>query len=335
MALSRVTFRSLAHSKPLCPRVGLFIPKRGVRLISNTCFEGGAVYPHRGEPSASTSSTWNQQVPQIVSHVPVINGHDVSFPSQPPKSRGVDPGFSVDMVFGSDELAQQSLDSYTNSEGVSEEVLRSFEVSGSSEIAARLFQNVEVRAALSRRLPAANILKYKARQMPAAGDKMVARFGNPENVVALVCRFAKVAYDIGSSASREEKTAAIVDAVKDIVGNEGHDHIEVDAIVEAVSRAQHGKICERLAYTPVHVIRFLSFENVWQQLNAEQRNLIMGGCQSRNMTSNGLVDGLKAFERSWLSLSVGQQRTAQGNLSSIAQRNISTSRIADACGVLH
>lgn len=216
-----------------------------------------------------------------------------------------------------------------------EEILKRFEVAGSKETADRLFQNIEIRLKSSRRAAARTVSAELTprHRMPPLSGQMVARFGNAENIAALVNRFARMAYDIAISDDRCGQTDIVTSAVQDIFGSQRLAPCEIAAIVDAVSGAQACNMSQEVPYWASEVIRFLSFANVWQMLSVEHRRLIAQGphgCHSGKVSTAGLVDGLKAFEKSWQGLSDLDQCLARINLGAMARQNLSKIRVVDA-----
>lgn len=200
------------------------------------------------------------------------------------------------------------------------DALKAFEVVDSAQIVARLFHNVEYRALISKRRVAKKValLKSKVRTKPTVSDHMVERFGSAENAVALVCRFAKLAFDLGGPGGGNAKDIMVIDALHDIFGSQVLDRSEIGAIVDAMSRARQENSLKQGSHGASEAIQYLSFENVWQKLNGENRRLITNALANGKMASDGLVDGVKAFERSWQKLDDTQKNIAKEKLCSIA-----------------
>lgn len=293
MAFSGVLVRS---SRPFSRQIRGFFHGRP---------EGGCLFSNFGSPSLSNADQ-QRQTPAI----PVMNGNAVSLQI-------------------SDTAPDQSVDASA------EELLKSFEVASSLDIANRLFEGIEVRMALSKRKSTeeSSTKRRSYRPMPVLSDQMMKHFGTGENITALVCRFGRMAYDIAQTEDHAKQRGIVTSAVQEVLGIESSRCLEVDDIVDAVSGAQQQKMHPDVTYTPSHVVRFLSFANVWRKLDAEQQRLIttgQTGSSSSKMTTYGLVEGLKVFEKSWESLTPAEQSLAQANLCRMAKQNQSDFSSFDA-----
>lgn len=336
MALSRAVSKNLIQPRCLLLQT---------RLCSHGRSKGEATFGeshNRLAPSSKRQMKSTEQAPQAFVHFPVISGSEVSFPVLPNQFWDGTTSHEEDMtesllkqfeVSRSPESTLRILGDTDLSmvEDASEELLKSFEVPGSLATAAKLLLHVDVKLMLSRSQAAQSaveslpVQKKKSFVMPKIADRMVTTFGGEENTVALVCRFARVASDIAGAETHEQKVDIVCSAVQDICGSQALGSDEIDEIVGAVSEAQQqGRYQQERSHTATNVIRHLSFENVWQKLNEVQRQLVTVGCQSGNLTSDGLVKGLQAFEESWRRLSNTQHETAKNNLRSLAEYDVAS-----------
>lgn len=334
MALSRAVSKNLVQPRCLLLQT---------RLCSHGRAKGEATSSeshNRLSPSSKRHMKNTEQAPQAFVHFPVISGSEVSFPVLPNQFWDGTTSHEEDMtesllkqfeVSRSPESTLRLLGDTDLSmvDDASEELLKSFEVPGSLATAAKLLMHVDVRLMLSRSQAAQSeqeslpVQKKKPFVMPKIADRMVTTFGGEENTVAVVCRFARVASDIAGADTHKEKVDIVCGAVQDICGSQALSSEEIGEIVSAVSEAQQRKGHQQEpSHTATNVIRYLSFENVWQKLNEVQRQLVTVGCQRGNMTSDGLVKGLQAFEESWRRLSDAQHDTAKINLRSLAENDV-------------
>lgn len=199
-------------------------------------------------------------------------------------------------------------------------ILSRFEVPGSRDIAARLFESVEVRRALlaSERSTAAKFSarRGKTRSMPIGG-KMLTRFGSERHVVALVVHLGWMTHAVADSDTHELRALCVQEALEDVFGDHNVERTQIEAIVEAVSEARARSSRRAGACGSVDVIRFLAFENVWQRLSEESRHDLTVKAADI-IKGAGLVDAIKAFEVLWQDLTVAQQDIARRNLQRIA-----------------
>lgn len=329
MALSRAITKSLASSRPLFLQT---------RLCSHGQMKGdvlaSSVSSHLA-PAAGRHFQWTDQRPQALLHAPVISGDDVSIPSLPPpqSTRRASPDdwyFESSVATGSGEAAAcliGDVDLHVL-EDVNTELLRCFEIPGSRDIATQLLDNIEVRAMLSKSQAAKRAValprpKQTSFAKPNMTDRFVTIFGGVDNALAVVCRFARAANEMAASKSHGEGAQVIRIALCDILGNRAMDGFEVDKIVDAVSEAQQNMMDLGGSFTATDAIRFLSFENVWQNLSAEKRQLVARECQSSAATGSGLISGVKAFHEAWQQMTDERQDIARANLSSLARRSLS------------
>lgn len=341
----------MALGRAITKRFTLSLPARlQVRFNSDMRSKDGVIFG-------------SQRIPQAVLHVPVINGDAVFFPLQDSPQHAKDPGSDCDLgvpgVTALRPIAQHSAGSGSSCENSSgdalkgflawpssathqplcpgipiesayEDALKGFEVAGSRDIAARLFQNIELLSVLARRRKAQKVVKIrsKIRERPSIGNHMAQTFGSAENVVALVCRFARMAYDIGRSEASMEKHSIVSHALQDVLGRQALDRSDIAPLVHAISEALQLNSPRLGSLGAPEIIRYLSFENVWQKLGIEQRQLITDGFASGKMTSDGLVDGVTAFEKSWQNFSCAQKELAKQSLRCFAQ-NYRAARIQE------
>lgn len=324
------------------------------RFSSHSRSKGDVDFSEFGRlTSSGPGANWmlwigDQKHPDMA-HLPTISGDDVSFPwhERVRSSDGADAdhmhsfGTGVDFLHTSlhsrgdvqtvdSKLIQDIAIGAVEDQKLNEECLQRFEVPGSAEIAQRLFHNVEVRAMLARsqvaekRAASALPRKKVFHTKPAVSDGLAASFGSTQNVVAVVCRFAKLARDVAGADSRQGKVDAVTAGVQDIVGSLAFGQYEVDSIVDALSEEHHAHSCREASYLATGIVRFLAFENIWQRLSGDQRQRVMdapAGCGNLPTTSEGLVQGLKVFVAAWQRMSDAQQRFARINLCALAQQH--------------
>lgn len=227
---------------------------------------------------------------QFHGHIPIIDGKTISFP-----------------------VISDSVP------GASDNALSNYEVPNSAKIAARLFHNAEYQTWRSKwRLSVARAAVGR-RKMNYSNKQMSTIFGTATNSVALVLRFARIASEISRSEDSLCRRTAVGSVLREILGNRHLNDNHVEAIAEAVHKAQKRKLRTQGTGAIPDIIMFLSFENVWQQLNAGQRQLVSSSSlwlQGGKMMSAGLAEGIKAFGKLWQNLGDEQRRLGEANLHS-------------------